>query len=402
AADVMACVRFAREHDVPVSVRGGGHSIAGKAVCDGGLMIDLSRMKGIRVEPARRIAHAQPGLTLGEFDQESQAFGLATPLGTVSMTGIAGLTLGGGIGWLMGKFGLACDNLLSVGVVTAEGRLLTASATENEDLFWGVRGGAGNFGIVTEFQYRLHPLGPVLAGPVFYPVACAREVLRFYRDLTAAAPDELTAEAGFLTGPDGIPLVAIIVCSCASLEEGERILRPLRAFGSPSTDAIGATSYLQHQKLFDPFFPPGQHHYWKSEFLAELSDAAIEVLRTCAATRPSPQSFVILDNLHGAVTRVGPNETAFPHRRQLFSLLILATWSDPVDSGKNIQWARQCWEAVQPFSAGAAYVNFLSEGEGDERVQAAYGTNHARLVALKNKYDPTNFFRMNQNIRPSV
>ena len=400
AADVMACVSFARERDLLVSVRGGGHSVAGKAVCDNGLMIDLSRMKGIRVDPVRRIAHAQPGLTLAEFDHETQAYGLVTPLGTVSMTGIAGLTLGGGYGWLNGKFGLACDNLLSVDVVTADGRLLTASAAENDDLFWGVRGGAGNLGIATNFEYRLHPLGPVVAGPIFYPVAKAREVLRFYREFTATAPDELTVSAGFLTGPDGAPLVAIILCFCGPVEESEKLLRPLTAFGDPAMDGIEVTSYLQHQKMFDPSFPPGHHHYWKGGFLPGLSDEAVDTLVRFAAASPSPLSLVVLDNLHGATSRVKPEETAFPHRSHPYSLLVLSTWREPGESEKNIQWARQFWGAMQPFSGGGVYVNYLSEGEGEERVRAAYGPNLGRLAALKKKYDPTNFFRVNQNIRP--
>ncbi len=402
AADVMACVGFARQHDLLVSVRGGGHSVAGKAVCDGGQMIDLSLLKGIHVDPARRVARAQPGLTLAEFDHETLAYGLVTPLGTVSMTGIAGLTLGGGYGWLNGKLGLACDNLISVDVVTADGRQLTTSAAENEDLFWGIRGGAGNFGIATSFEYRLHPLGPVVAGPIFYPVTKAREVLRFYREFTATAPDELTVSAGFLTGPDGAPLVAIIPCFCGPVEESEKLLKPLKTFGSPAMDGVGVTSYIQHQKMFDPSFPPGHCHYWKGGFLPALSDEAIDTLVNFAATNPSPLSLVVIDNLHGATSRVKPEETAFPHRREPYSLLVLSTWREPAESEKNIQWARQFWGAMQPFSAGGVYVNYLSDGEGEERVRAAYGPNLSRLAALKKKYDPTNFFRVNQNIRPAA
>jgi len=402
AEDVVRAVRFARENNLLVAVRGGGHNVAGNAVCDGGLMIDLSPLKAIRIDPVRQTAQAQPGLTLGEFDRETQAFGLATTLGTVSVTGIAGLTLGGGIGWLMGKYGLACDNLLSVDIVTADGELRTASATENEDLFWGVRGGGGNFGVVTRFEYRLHRVGPVLGGMLIYPFSKAREVLRFYWDFTSQVPDELTMDAGILTAPDGNPVAAIAICYCGPLDQGEKLVEPLRKFGPPMADLIGPKSYLEIQKeIFDAAFPPNHQNYWKGGFAQALSDPVIEAMVEYAATRPSPASFVAVEHFHGAAARVPVSETAFPHRREQYSLLICSIWPDPAESEKNIEWTRRFWGAMQPFMAGSVYVNYLSE-EGEDRVRAAYGPNYERLVALKSKYDPTNFFRMNQNIQPTV
>ncbi len=399
AADVISCVRFAREHDLLVSVRGGGHSIAGKAVCDGGLMIDLSGMKGIRVDPAKRTVRAEPGLTLGEFDRETQAFGLATTLGVVSKTGIAGLTLGGGIGWLVRKYGLACDNVTSVDIVTADGHLLIASATENDDLFWGVRGGNGNFGVVTSLEYRLYEVGPVLAGGVLYPVEKTREVLRFFREFTRSCPDELSTQALTFEMPGVGPVVAIGGCHCGSITEGEKVLRPLRTFGSPVADLFGVMPYVQLQSMFDAFFPPGRHDYTKANFLNGLSDEAIDVFGEYA-TAPSPYTFGVIEHLEGAFSRVGTTENAFAHRQHPYNFSIWASWSDPVDSEKNIKWTRNFWEAMRPFMAAGAYVNYL-EDEADPQGREAYGPSYERLVALKDKYDPTNFFRMNHNIKPS-
>jgi len=401
AADVIECVRFAREHDVLVSVRGGGHSVAGKSVCDGGLMIDLSTMKGIRVDPAKRTARAEAGLTLGEFDRETQAFGLATTLGTVSRTGISGLTLGGGWGHLHGKYGLALDNVTGMDVVTADGHLLTANASENEDLFWGIRGSSGNLGIVTSIEYRLHDVGPVLGGAVFYPVAKAKEVVRFYREFAEVSPDELVTQGGALTTPDGVPVFAIAGCYCGSPSEGEQVLKPLRKFGPPVADIFATISYVQMQSLFDPFFPPGRQTYVKSNFIRTLNDEAIEILAEYAGTSPSPYSFApFLEHWHGAATRVGATDTAFPHRQYSYNLLIWSNWASSSDSEKNIQWTRSLWDAMRPFLASGSYVNYVSD-EGDTFARAAYGPNYDRLVALKDKYDPTNFFRMNHNIKPS-
>lgn len=402
-ADVITAVNFARTNNLLVSVRGGSHSAAGNAVCEGGLMIDLSLMKGIRVDPVRRTARAEPGLTWGEFDHETQAFGLATTGGFVPSTGIAGLTLGGGLGYLMRRFGLTCDNLLSVDLVTAAGQLLTASETENADLFWGVRGGGGNFGIVTSFEYRLHAVGPmVLGGFIFHPLPRAKEVSQFYRQFTRTSPDELTTHLAFATSPDGHPVVAFILCYSGPLEKGEEVIRPLREFGSPVADTVGPMPYTAVQALGGPLYPPNRLNYWKSSFLKELSDDAIETMIAQFATVPSPFSAAALEELGGVVSRVGRDETAFGERSAHYNLIITSEWIDPAESEKNIQWARDFWEAMQPFESEAVYVNYLGT-EGEDRIKAAYGpTKYERLVALKNKYDPTNFFRLNQNIKPTV
>lgn len=400
-ADVVACVRFGREHDLLVSVRGGGHSVAGQSVCDGGLMIDLSGMKGIHVDPAGRTVRAEAGLTLGEFDRETQAFGLATPLGVISKTGIAGLTLGGGLGWLLGKHGLACDNLISADVVTADGRLLKASATENDDLFWGVRGGGGNFGIVTSLEYRLHELGPVMAGAVLYPAAKAGEVVRFYREFTSACPDEITLHAGRMTTPDGDPVMAVAGLYCGSPAQGEEEFKPLRTFGPPIADMFGVIGYVQMQSMFDDAFPPGRDNYWKANFIRGLSDEAIETFAEYAQTTPSVYTTgPWLDHFHGAAARVKARDTAFAHRQHPYNFSIFSSWVDPAEAEKNLKWTRECWDAMRPFMAEGAYVNYL-EDEADPLARAAYGANHARLAMLKSKYDPTNFFRMNHNIKPS-
>ncbi len=399
AADVIHAVDFARTHDLLVAVRGGGHSVAGKSVCEGGLLIDLSAMKGIRVDPARRTARAEPGLRLGEFDRETQAFGLATTLGVVSNTGLAGLTLGGGIGWLNGKHGLACDNLLSVDVVTADGRFLTASTSENEDLFWGVRGAGANLGIATSFQYRLHPVGPVLGGMVLYPLSEAREVLRSYFEFASACPDEVSTAVVLLTDPDGNPLVAVVACHCGPLAEGEKALAPLRTFGSPVADLIRPMAYVEMQCLVDESWLPGHQHYWKAGYVRALTDEAIEVMAEYASA-PSPMSCVFMQQTHGAASRVDPAETAFPHRHEQHDFGVYSIWDDPADSEKNVLWARDFFEAMRPHLKRGVYVNSLGE-EGEERVRAAYGPNYERLGALKDKYDPTNFFRLNQNIPPA-
>ena len=402
AADVIACVCFAREHGVLVSVRGGGHSVAGKAVCDDGLLIDLSWMKGMRVDPARRTVRAEPGLTLGEFDRETQAFGLATTMGTVSKTGISGLTLGGGWGHLHGKYGIALDNLIGVDVVTADGRLVTANASENADLFWGVRGGGGNFGIVTSLAYRLYEVGPVLGGAVFYPLAKAREVLHFYREFSDSSPDELVTQAGCLTTPDGVAVFAVGGCYCGSLSEGEKVLKPLRTFGGPAADIFGQISYVQMQSMFDVFFPAGRRTYAKANFLRSLDDGAMGVLLEYVGKSPSPYTFgPWLEHWHGAATQVGVTDTAFPHRQDAYNFFVWSNWVSSAESKKNIEWTRSCWDALKPFMAEGTYVNYL-EDEGDPLARAAYGPNYDRLVALKKKYDPSNFFRMNHNIMPSI
>jgi FAD/FMN-containing dehydrogenase len=410
-ADVINAVNFARTHNLLLSVRGGGHNVTGNAVCEGGIMIDLSPMKGIRVDPVRRTARAQAGLTWSEFDHETQAFGLATTGGQVSSTGIAGLTLGGGVGWLMRTCGLAVDNLLSVDIVTADGRLLTASATGNEDLFWGVRGGGGNFGIVTSFEYRLHPIGPlVLGGMLLYPAAQAKELLHFYREFMAGAPNELMTLVAFLTAPpapfvpthlQGTPVVAIAICYAGSIEEGQRVVEPLRRFGPPALDLLSPMPYTVIQQLFDAANPFGLQVYVKSDHLAGLGDEVIDTLVTHAATATSPLSVVILFPLEGVVSRVGEQETAFGHRNTAYDYVIYSMWTDPQESERHIQWTRDFWTAMQPFSIGV-YVNELGN-EGEDRVRAAYlPATYERLVALKNRYDPANLFRLNQNIKPTT
>jgi FAD/FMN-containing dehydrogenase len=400
-ADVVAAVKFAQKHRLLLAVRGGGHSVAGNAVCDDGLVVDLSRMKRIQVDPIAKTAQAQPGLRLGEFDRETQAFGLATTLGIVSNTGIAGLTLGGGIGWLNGKYGLSCDNLLSVEVVTADGQILKASEDENQDLFWGVRGGGGNFGIITSFGYELHPVDLVVGGMLLFSIEKAMQVLSFYDTFALNCPDELTTAAGLLTGPGGEAVVAVLVCYSGPVEAADTILKPLRLVGPPLADLVRPMKYLEMQSLLDESYPPGRLHYWKSNFVTRLSEQAIDTMIKYHREKPSPLSAIVLQQMHGAAARVSPDATAFRHRRNQYDFAILSQWTDRAMSRENVKWARELSEAMQPFVEHEVYVNSLGE-EGEERVRAAYGTNYERLVALKNKYDPGNFFRQNQNIQPSA
>ncbi len=400
-SDIISAVNFARTHRISVAVRGGGHNVAGSGACEGGLMLDMARMKKVQVDSVNRTARAEPGLNWGEFDRETQAFGLATTGGICSETGIAGVTLGGGFGWLMRKHGLALDNLLSVEVVSADGQLRTASATENADLFFGVRGTHSNLGIVTSLEYQLHPVGPtVLAGMVLHPLEKAGEVLRFYRKYTSQSPEEMSAWAALLTSPDGHPMVAILACYIGPAEVGEELVRPLKEFGPPVADMIQPMPYLTAQSLMDESFPRGRYNYWKSNLLSELSDDAIDILVERFKTVASPYSSVLIEQLGGAVSRVGKDETAFPHRTAPFDLVIMPMWTDPAESARHIQWADELWQAMQPFSSGGVYVNYLSN-EGEERVRAAYGANYERLVTLKNKYDPMNLFGCNQNIKPT-
>ena len=402
ASDVMHCVHFARENNLLVAVRGGGHNIGGNAVCDDGLMIDLSRMKGLRVDPTHRTARAEPGLTWGEFDRETQAFGLATTGGQISTTGIAGLTLGGGWGHLARQYGLSSDNLLSVDLVSASGQLLTASATENADLFWGVRGGGGNFGIATSFDYRLHEVGPVLGGIVAYPLDKAKEVLRLYREFTIASPDQTASGIVLISLPDGTPLVGIVVCHSGAIADGERLVKPLRAFGPLLIDQIGPIPYTAAQQLIDAFYPFGLQNYWKSSFLRTISDEAIDIMVAYCSKRPSPMCHGLIEHqLGGAVRRIDRDATAFGQRDAEYSFMSLGVCADAAQSQDCTRWAREFWGAMQPYSTGGVYVNYLGD-EGTARIEAAYGAKkYARLVELKNKYDPTNLFRFNQNIRPT-
>jgi hypothetical protein len=403
-ADVLACVRFAREHELLISVRGGGHSAGGRAVCEKGLMIDLSLMKGIRVDPTRRTVRAEPGLRLGEFDQETQAFGLATTLGVATDTGIAGLTLGGGYGWLDGKYGLACDNVLAVDVVTAEGSLVAASAEESTDLFWGIRGAGANFGVVTSFEYRLHQVGPVVGGVVLYPISQGKETLRFFHEFSATCPNEISTVGLLLSTPDGAPAVGIAACYTGAVDEGERLLKPVKTFGSPIVDLIAPRRYTEMQSLFDQNWLPGQFNYWKTSLMREPSEAAIEVLLEYAQKRPTPTSVIYFQQAHGAASRVKPSDTAFPHRFDHYDSGPWAIWQDRSDTERSIRWARECWDALRPFYEPSAYVNAVDDAisDNDERVRSAYGSNFERLVSLKNRYDPTNLFRLNANIRPTV
>ncbi len=402
-ADIVDAVQLARMLKLEVAVRGGGHNVAGRATIEGGLMIDLSPMKGIHVNAKARTARAQGGLTWAEFNRETQLHGLATTGGIVSSTGIAGLTLGGGLGWLMGKYGLAVDNLLSVDVVTADGRVLRASEKENADLFWAVRGGGGNFGVVASFEYRLHPVGPTITGGlVAHPFTAAREVLRFYREVTAALPDELSVFANLIHAPDGCgtKLVAILLCHCGPLRDGEAATRPIKGFGSPAMEQIGPMTYCQLNAMLDAAYPKGARHYWKSNFLAGLSDEAIDTMIECFAKCPSPMSHMPLEHIHGAATRVGPSDTAFPHRAPGYDYLLVSEWLDPADTDRCTAWARDTYAAMRPFLASGRYVNYLDHDEAGDPVAAAYGPNYRRLREIKVRYDPENFFHMNQNIRP--
>ena len=411
-ADAVAAVRFARERDLLVAVRSGGHGVAGHAVCDGGLVIDLSPLKGVRVDPQARTARVQAGVLWGELDRETQLHGLATVGGIVTHTGIAGLTLGGGLGWLMRKYGATVDSLLSVDVVTADGNLVTASADENPDLFWCVRGGGGNFGIVTSFEYRLHELGPiVLAGPVFYSLEDGRAVLRFYREFADGAPDELTTifelsmaqPLPFLPAEvHGKPIVMVGACYAGPPQEGLEVVRPLKEFGDPIADLLEPKPYLALQSMFDPFVPHGWHRYWKSVELPRLTDDAIDTLVEQASAQTSPKSYCIVFQLGGMLSRVGRDETAFTQRDAAYNVNINAVWTpeDP-DAERHIQWARDYFAAMQPHARDRVYLNFLGD-EGPHRVRQAYGSaTYDRLAELKATYDPDNFFRLNQNIHPS-
>lgn len=406
AADVINCVNFARDNNLLVAVRGGGHNVAGYGVCDGGIVIDLSLMKGLRIDPEKRVAHAEPGLTWGEYDHDTQAFGLATPGGQISTTGVAGVTLGGGWGWLSRKYGLTSDNLLSVDVVTADGSFLKASPNQNSDLFWGIRGGGGNFGIVTSFEFKLHQVGPIVfGGLIAYPFTQAREVFELYREMTSTAPNELASDLVMMTLPDDTEVAAIALCYNGPTEKGEEIVRPLRGFGPPLMDMIGLIPFTEVQKMLDPFYPTGLHDYWKSSFMMEISDNAVDTFIEHCTNRPTPLCQGLMEHqLGGATSQGGELESAFGHRDVELSFLALGVCEDSSEEEACIRWARDFWEAMQPYAAEGVYVNYLGQqvDEGEERVKAAYGSGkYQRLVALKNKYDPTNLFRLNQNIKPN-
>jgi FAD/FMN-containing dehydrogenase len=402
-ADIAEALRFAQESGLEVSIRGGGHNVAGRAVTDGGVMIDLSLMKAIYVDPVARKARAQGGVTWREFDRETAVHGLATTGGQVSTTGIAGLTLGGGIGWLAGKYGLAADNLISVELVTADGEVVTASEQEHPDLFWALRGGGGNFGVAASLEYRLHPLREVTGGLVAYPFTAAREVLRFFRTFVESASDELGVAAGLVHAPDGsgAKLAAIVVCHAGSPARATADLKPLLDFGSPALAQVGPMPYPVVNTLLDGGYPTGALNYWKSSFLRSFDDGAIDAMVERFAACPSPMSAIVIEFFHGAMTRVGVSDTAIPHRAAGYNFVITGVWTGRGATEENIAWTRETFAALQPYSADARWLNYLDRDDEDDATRAAYGPNYARLTEIKRKYDPNNVFRLNANIPPS-
>lgn len=410
SADVVEGLRFARAHALPVAVRGSGHNIAGHAVCDGGLVLDLSPMRAIHVDARQATARVEPGCTLGDVDIATQAFGLAVPTGINSTTGIAGLTLGGGYGWLSRPYGMTIDSLIGADVVTADGASIHASDEEHADLFWGLRGGGGNFGVVTSFEFRLHPVGPeVLAGLVVHPIEHAADVLREYRALAESLPDECTVSAILRAAPPlpsipsewhGRRVLMLASCYVGDVVEGERVLRPVRSIGHPIADTVAPRPYAEWQRVFDPAMVSGARNYWKSHDLAALDDGVVDAVVRRAADPPSPQCTIFLWQWGGAAARVAPDRTAYPHRTSAFKVVIQARWSEPAQDGACIAWARALFDELTPYSTGGVYVNFLSSDETD-RVAAAYGGNFGRLARLKGRWDPENVFHANQNIRPA-
>jgi FAD/FMN-containing dehydrogenase len=409
-ADVITAIEFARSQGVVAAVRGAGHNVAGTCLVEGGIVIDLSGLKGIRVNPLSRTARVEPGVTWAELAHELQPFGLAATGGYVGTTGVAGLTLGGGLGWMVRKHGLALDNLLSADVVTADGGLLTASSSEHPDLFWGIRGGGGNFGVVTSFEFQVHPAGTVLAGLVLHPAQKAREALRFWRDFEAAAPEEMSNSALLFTAPPDLPVpetlrggptVGMGGVYVGPLEAGEQSLRPLREFGPPAADTYQRMPYSSAQVMADFLWPRGTYNYWKSSYLKSLSDGVIDTILDFYGKAPSKRSTVVIEHDgDGAMSRVAEDATAFGHRNWPYNFLVTTLWTDAADTDANVRWTREFWQAMQPFLADAAYVNYLGQVE-ESGIRAAYGRKYSRLVELKDKYDPANFFCMNQNIKPS-
>ncbi|TYL37474.1 FAD-linked oxidase [Natronococcus pandeyae] len=410
AADVVAAVDFARETDRLVSVKGGGHSVAGSAVCEGGLMIDLSGMREVRVDPTARTVRVGPGATLGDMDHETQAFGLATPGGVVSTTGVAGLTLGGGFGWLSRRYGLAADNLRAAEIVTADGSVVTASEDESPDLFWAIRGGSGNFGVVTSFEFDLHEVGPeVLFGPVVYPYEDAADVLRHYRDGSRNAPNECCIWADSIAAPPlpflsedvhGTLVLVLMQAYVGDLEEGERVLQPFREYGDPIADAVAPVPYAMAQRTFDDLLPPGARNYWKSHNYMELTDTTLDAVVEYAERAPTPQSEILIHQVGGVINDVAPDATAYPHRETEFIITPGARWEDPAMDEECIAWVRACHDALAEDATGGTYVNFEGEREGHEH--NAYGENYDRLVEVKTEYDPANLFRVNQNVEPPM
>jgi FAD/FMN-containing dehydrogenase len=400
-SDIARGIAFARRHGLPVSVRGGGHNVAGNAVCDDGLLLDLAPMKTVQIDPAGRVARAGAGLLLGELDRRTQVYGLATPLGVVSLTGIAGLTLGGGLGWLNRKHGLACDNVIGAEVVTADGAVLQVGPDRHPDLFWALRGGGGNFGVVTEFTYRLHPVGPVLAGAISHPLKAAPEFLTLHDELIRSAPDDLSTAVSLAHGATGEPVVTVAVCWCGPHDDGRAVLAPLASWGRPVFRQIQSVPYAEWQRGPDPGFPRGRLHYWKAGWLRSLTDAAITTLLDRLCSMPSTFSGIGLQRMGGAAARVAPGATAFAHRAEQYDMLVLSQWADPAGSEQNIGWTRDTFAAMQPHLTDAVYVNNLGD-EGEARVRAAYGANYERLAQVKRRYDADNVFRLNQNVVPAT
>jgi FAD/FMN-containing dehydrogenase len=398
--DIAEAIKFAKEHNLIVSVKGGGHNVTGNAVCDNGIMIDLSLMRSVKVDTDKQVAEVQTGATWGDFDNATQKYGLACTGGLISTTGVAGLTLGGGVGWLVRKHGLSCDNLLEAEIVTADGSLLQISPKQNAELFWGIRGGGGNFGVVTSMKFQLHKLEKVVGGMILYPQNNAKEVIQFYREFMKTAPDELTLYCGLLTSPDGFPVVGFVGCYSGDPEKAEAVLKPLREFGSPIADLMQPKSYIEQQTMLDAPFPHGNRYYWKSGFLEALSDEAIDTIISYAATVTSPYTAIILEFYGGVASREPEGGTSYPHRQAEYDLVIISNWVNPEEDEKHISWTRKFYEAMQNYSSNRVYVNALGI-EGEERVKEAYGNNYQRLVDLKTKYDPGNLFRLNQNIAPA-
>jgi len=402
AADVSAAVGFARELGLEISIRGGGHNIAGRSVTDDGLMIDLAEMKGMYVDPDAQTMRAQGGVIWSEFNREAAVHGLAVTGGAISTTGIAGLTLGGGLGWLMGIHGLAADNLLSVELVNADGTVLNVTAKSDQDLFWALRGGGGNFGVATSFEYRLHPLSQVVGGLIAHPFEAARDVLRFYREFTQSVPDELTVFAGLVYAPGSsdLRLAALVVCHAGPAEQAEKDLAPLREFGEPLMVELGPMPYPVMNTLLDDGFPRGAFNYWKSSFVESLDDELIDVAIERFALTPSPLNAVLFEHFHGAVTRVGISDTAVPHREVGYNLLMPSVWLDAAETEANVAWTRATFDLFSPYLAARRWLNYFSDDDGTDAVRAAYRENYDRLVELKQRYDPENVFHLNDNIDP--
>ncbi len=402
AADIADAIRFARANDLGISVRGGGHNVAGRAVADDALMIDLSPMKGIRVDPAARTVRAQGGVIWRELNRETAVHGLAVTGGAISTTGIAGLTLGGGLGWLMAKHGLAADNLLGVELVTADGDIVDVTADSDPDLFWALRGGGGNFGVAASFEYRLHPLQMVVGGLIVHPIDAAAEMLRFYRDAAAAASDDLTVFAAVVHAPDGsgMKIAGMVVFHTGTPEEAERELAPFKSWGSPLMVEVGPMPYPAMNTILDDGYPAGSLNYWLSSFTAGIPDELIDVIVDRFQTVPSPMTAILLEQFHGAVCRVGVEETAVPHREPGWNLLIPSVWLDPADTDANIAWTRETHAALAPHLTDRRWLNYLGDDQGPDAIRGAYGPNYDRLVAVKRKHDPDNVFRHNHNIAP--